>query len=70
VGRTNRVLSFDTTWAAQKTEKIMGEGTHKQQGDLIGLITVTQITGGYTDRQTDRHRDSEAISLASFYFSK
>jgi hypothetical protein len=33
-------------------------GTHRQQGDLINLLT--KIRGGYTD--------SKVISYASFYF--
>jgi hypothetical protein len=47
-GRSDRLLSFDTTQTAQKTIR---RGTHRQQGYLIS--SVPKIREGYIDRQTD-----------------
>jgi hypothetical protein len=48
-GRTNRLLSFDTTRTELTTTKL--RGIHRQQGDLISILT--KIRGAYTDRQMD-----------------
>jgi hypothetical protein len=58
LGRTNRLLSFNMTQTAQKTEKL-GEGGHRQQCDLINLLTKT---GGGGDTETNRQQ-GDVISL-------
>jgi hypothetical protein len=60
LGRTNRVLSFDTSRIAEKTKKL--GRIHRQQGDLISLKNY----GGYTDKQTARRFNK----LPLFFFSK
>jgi hypothetical protein len=43
LGITIRVLSFDTTQTGDKTKKL--SGTHRQQGDLISLISLKNEDG-------------------------
>jgi hypothetical protein len=53
-GRTNRLLSFDTTRTAQKKKQLLGDTQSQgQQGNLI--ILLTKNWSGYTDRQQGDH---------------
>jgi hypothetical protein len=61
LGRTNRLISFDITWTAQKTKRLWVIQTHREHGDLISLLT--KIRG---DTQTE----SKMIYKLPFMFSK
>jgi hypothetical protein len=51
MGRRNSLFSFDTTRTQQKTKKKRDWGTqlHREEGDLIGLLT--KIWGVNTDKE-------------------
>jgi hypothetical protein len=57
MGRSNRLLSFDTTpHGKQKIRE-----TQREQGDLIYLLPKRR-EGGYTDGYTEGQTDSTVIS--------
>jgi hypothetical protein len=58
VGKTNRLLSFDTTRTAQKKKKLRAD----TQDDLTSLLI--KIKGGYTDAQAHRQQGNLISFLA------
>jgi hypothetical protein len=67
MGRTNRLIFFDIT-DRKENEKKIGE-THRQQGDIISLLT--KIRERYTDRHRRIHRQQgDLISVLLFFQNK